>query len=66
MDILGNESLIDNASRKDFAQNSLVLIVPENSNLNVTSLQDLADPQIEKISIEIQIQSMLGNTHVLH
>ena len=51
MNILGNETLIDNSSRKDFAQNSLVLIVPETSTLNITGLKDLADPKIEKISI---------------
>ena len=51
MDILGNETLIDNSSREDFAQNSLVLIVPASSTLNITGLKDLADPQIEKISI---------------
>lgn len=51
MDILGNETFIEKSSREDFAQNSLVLIVPENSTLNITGLQDLADPQIDKISI---------------
>jgi molybdate transport system substrate-binding protein len=51
MDTLANETLIDNSSREDFAGNSLVLIVPANSTLNITGLQDLADPQIEKISI---------------
>jgi len=51
MDTLANENLIDNSSREDFAQNSLVLVVPENSTHNITSLQDLADPEIEKISI---------------
>ena len=28
-----------------------MLIVPENSTLNITDLKDLADPKIEKISI---------------
>jgi molybdate transport system substrate-binding protein len=51
MDTLGNESLIDNSSREDFAQNSLVLIVPENSTLNITDIKDLADPEVQKISI---------------
>ncbi len=51
MDILANKSLIDNSSRKDFANNSLVLIVPENSALNITSLKDLTDPNVQKISI---------------
>ncbi|WP_440945358.1 molybdate ABC transporter substrate-binding protein [Methanosarcina sp. T3] len=51
IDILENESLIDNSTREVFAQNSLVLIVPENSTLNITSLEDLADPEVENISI---------------
>jgi molybdate transport system substrate-binding protein len=51
IDILANESLIDNSSREDFAQNSLVLIVPENSTLNITGLKDLADPKVQKIGI---------------
>jgi molybdate transport system substrate-binding protein len=51
MDMLGNKSLIDNSSRKDFAHNSLVLIVPESSTLNITNIKDLADPKIKKISI---------------
>ena len=49
--MLANKSLIDNSSRKDFAHNSLVLIVPENSALNITSIKDLADPKVGKISI---------------
>jgi molybdate transport system substrate-binding protein len=51
MDILGNKSLIDNSSREDFVQNSLVLIVPENSKHNITDIKDLADPKVQKISI---------------
>lgn len=51
MDTLANETLIDNSTREDFAGNSLVLIVPANSTLNITGLQSLADPEVEKISI---------------
>lgn len=51
MNTLGNETLIDNSSRKDFAHNSLVIIVPEASTLNITSIKDLVDPNIQKISI---------------
>lgn len=51
MDMLGDKNLIVNSSRKDFAQNSLVLITPEKSTLNITSLQDLKDPQVKKIGI---------------
>ena len=52
MNILANKSLIDNSSRKDFAHNSLVLIVPENSTFNITSIKDLTDPKVQRISIE--------------
>ncbi|WP_369799031.1 MULTISPECIES: molybdate ABC transporter substrate-binding protein [unclassified Methanosarcina] len=51
MDILSGEELIENSSRKDFAQNSLVLIVPATSTLNITGIEDLISPKVEKISI---------------
>lgn len=51
MDILSGEELIENNSRKDFAQNFLVLIVPATSTLNITGLEDLTAPEFEKISI---------------
>jgi molybdate transport system substrate-binding protein len=51
MNMLGNESLIDNSSRKDFTHNSLVLIVPANSTLNITNITDLTDPKVQKIGI---------------
>jgi len=61
MDILANEALIDNSSRENFTQNSLVLIVPENSTLNITNLQDLADPQVEKIAMGNPDTAPVGN-----
>jgi molybdate transport system substrate-binding protein len=51
MNILANKSLIDNSSREDFAINSLVLIVPAKSTLNITRIQDLTDPKVQKIGI---------------
>ncbi len=51
MNILSNKSLIVNSSRKDFAHNSLVLIVPKTSTLNITNITDLANPNVQKISI---------------
>jgi len=51
MNILSNKSLIVNSSRKDFAHNSLVLIVPKSSTLNITNMTDLANPNVQKISI---------------
>ena len=51
MDILAGEELIENSSRKDFAQNSLVLIVPSSSTLNITGIEDLTAPEVERIAI---------------
>ena len=51
MDILAGEELIDNSTRKDFAQNSLVLIVPANSDLNITGIEDLTTSEVERIVI---------------
>lgn len=51
MDILAGEKLIENSSRKDFAQNSLVLIVPASSTLNITGIEDLTAPEVERIAI---------------
>ncbi len=51
INILGNKSLIVNSSRKDFAHNSLVLIIPENSVFNIASIKDLTNSKIQKISI---------------
>lgn len=51
MNILAGEQLIDNSTRKDFAQNSLVLIVPATSDLNITGIEDLVNPEVEKIAV---------------
>lgn len=51
MDILAGKQLIDNSTRKDFAENSLVLIVPANSALNITGIEDLTSPEVERIAI---------------
>ncbi|WP_440948398.1 molybdate ABC transporter substrate-binding protein [Methanosarcina sp. T3] len=51
MNILAGEELIENSSRKDFAQNSLVLIVPSSSTLNITGIEDLTSPEVERIAI---------------
>jgi molybdate transport system substrate-binding protein len=51
MDTLANENFVDNSSREDFAKNSLVLIVPANSTLNITDVKDLTNPEVKKIGI---------------
>lgn len=51
MDELAAKDLIDTASRVDFARNSLVLIVPQNSVLNLTNFSELADAKVQKIAV---------------
>jgi molybdate transport system substrate-binding protein len=50
MDELGQQSLIVLATRRDFAQNSLVLIVPAQSQL-IHSFNDLSKPSVPKIAV---------------
>ena len=61
VDLLSDGELIDENSRKDFAQNSLVLIVPIDSQLNITNLQDLVNPEVERISIGDPETAPVGN-----
>jgi molybdate transport system substrate-binding protein len=51
MNILTDKSLIVNSTRKDFVHNSLVLIVPSSSTLNITNITDLTNPNVQKIGI---------------
>ncbi len=51
MDGLAAKSLIDAASRRDFARNTLVLIVHKESKLNAVSFADLAKPEFKKIAV---------------
>jgi molybdate transport system substrate-binding protein len=50
MDDLASKGAIVSSSRKDFARNSLVLIVPANAS-GVTSFIDLTKPEITKIAV---------------
>lgn len=51
MDKAEEKKLIDNETRKDFAGNKLVLIVPRTSTLAVSKLLDLTRPDIKHIAI---------------
>ncbi len=51
MDELQAKNLIDRATRADFARNSLVLVVPVDSQLPVHSFSDLEKPGVTKIAI---------------
>lgn len=49
MDILDAKGLIANQSRRDFAENTLVLVTPKNGNLD--TIDDLPDDRVERIAI---------------
>lgn len=52
MDLLSEKGLIEESSRKDFAANTIVMVVPEkNSSEPPKSLKDLTAGSIEKIAI---------------
>jgi molybdate transport system substrate-binding protein len=51
MDLAGKQGLIANGERRNFARNSLVLIVPRDSKQALTRLQDLGQPAVQKVAI---------------
>jgi len=51
MDELQAKDLIDRATRADFARNSLVLVVPVDSKLQLQSFSGLEKPSVTKIAI---------------
>jgi molybdate transport system substrate-binding protein len=51
MDELGARELIDKETRRDFARNALVLIVPVDSARQINSFADLANSQIQKLAV---------------
>jgi molybdate transport system substrate-binding protein len=50
MDQLNERSLVDKDSRRDFARNTLQLIVPADSKLKLGSFSDLTKPDVKKIA----------------
>ena len=50
MDALDKQGLLAPNSRTDFVRNSVVLIVPALSQLELNSCQQLADPRVERIA----------------
>jgi molybdate transport system substrate-binding protein len=50
MDDLAGKSLINPDTRKDFARNSLVLIVPA-ENVSIGSFSDLANPTVKRVAV---------------
>lgn len=51
MDELAAKNLIDQASRRNFARNTLVLIAARDSTLDVKSFAALADERVQKIAV---------------
>lgn len=51
MDAAEKQGLIARAGRRNFARNSLVVIVPHDSRLAPARLQDLVQPAVQKIAI---------------
>ena len=52
MDLLSEKNLIEKTSRKDFAANTLVMVVPEkNGSKSPKTLEDLTAGSVEKIAI---------------
>jgi molybdate transport system substrate-binding protein len=51
MDAAAKQNLVANGERRNFARNSLVVIVPRDSRLAIKHLQDLAQPQVGKLAI---------------
>ncbi len=48
---LAAKNLIDAATRRDFARNKLVLIVPSDSKINIAAVNDLSKPDVQKIAV---------------
>jgi len=50
MDKAVAKKVVVTASRKDFAKNQVVVIVPSDSELQITSLQDLASQRVKRVT----------------
>lgn len=51
MDELESQSLIEQATRRDFARNTLVLVVSADSKISFESFSDLAKAEVQKITV---------------
>ena len=51
MDELAAKNLIETETRRDFARNTLVLIVPQDSKTNIQSFADLGKPEVRRVAI---------------
>ena len=60
MEMLASKGLVYNDSRKDFAGNFLVIIVPKGNILNLKNIEDLAKPEVKKIALSDTEASAVG------
>lgn len=51
MDALGRAGLIEPKTRRDLLSNSLVVVVPVDSRLPITSVEDLVKPEVKRLAI---------------
>lgn len=51
MDMAAKQGLVVNGERRDFARNSLVVVVPRDSKTTLKRLQDLGQPAVRKVAI---------------
>jgi molybdate transport system substrate-binding protein len=51
MDMAAKQGLIVNGERRDFARNSLVVVVPRDSRITLNRLRDLGQPAVQKVAI---------------
>ena len=51
MDKAAAKKLVDTATRKDFALNDLVMVVPSDSKLNLNGAKDLTKPEVKRIAV---------------
>ncbi|HKV04710.1 MAG TPA: molybdate ABC transporter substrate-binding protein [Candidatus Acidoferrales bacterium] len=51
MDALDKKGLLLEGTRRDFLRNGVVLIVPKNAALNVSSFQDLTQPNVSRVAL---------------
>jgi molybdate transport system substrate-binding protein len=51
MDLAAKQGLVAGGERRDFARNSLVVVVPRDSRIPLKRLQDLGQPGVQKVAI---------------
>jgi molybdate transport system substrate-binding protein len=60
MDLAARQGLVVNGERRDFARNSLVVVVPRDSKIPLERLQDLGLPAVQKVAIGNPVSVPVG------